>query len=445
MAAAWRGLRSAAEWTPLTLLGLVLIPVLIWLLRSYALDREDRILLAVCVGGLGLIALSVVIVLITSLVLQMREEPRGEPPLDLAAGTPFFTGYHLRWISWIPFVRVDLAWESPTGVDARLYDEAGRLAEVISASDRCQQLAIVRRIRVSDVFGLARIVFRWTAQRKITILPDTGPMGPMTPLQQICNGDLLAQPEGSLEGDLVEMRSYAPGDPLKWVLWKIYARTGKLLVRMPERAVSPCDRLLAYFVAGAHDEPTAGVTRGLLERGALGDDFLFCADGEPDPTPDAVEAVMHVVRSSNHRAHGGEGLEALYHHPQVQAMRSCILFVPAALGPWLERIETHMRAHPGSYKAVLGIDGLAAAPRRWSVARWLVKQPPRPRFECRRADVRVICERLTLAGAEVVVVDRRLGVVLDPDEFGVFAAREAEVSPRRDPAERSRDRVAVAV
>ena len=53
------------------------------------------------------------------------------------------------------------------------------------------------------------------------------------------SGDAVSHPAGRQEGELIEMRRYGPGDPLRHVLWKTYARTRRLLVRMHERAISP--------------------------------------------------------------------------------------------------------------------------------------------------------------------------------------------------------------
>src|SRR5262249_27748597 len=150
---------------------------------------------------------------------------------------------------------------------------------------------VVRRFLVSDVFGLGRFTVRRRSAQKIHVRPATGGVNGLELLPQYDRGDLTAHPEGTPEGDLVEMRGYGAGDPLKRVLWKVYARTGRLLVRMPERAVSPCERTLAYLVASLADEPSAGLARAVLESGALGADFLFAADGEENPTSEAREGV----------------------------------------------------------------------------------------------------------------------------------------------------------
>ena len=65
------------------------------------------------------------------------------------------------------------------------------------------------------------------------------------------------------------------GDPLRHILWKTFARTRRLLVRMPERAIAPQPITVAFLVAGEHDEPTASAARLYLERGLVGKFFLL--------------------------------------------------------------------------------------------------------------------------------------------------------------------------
>src|SRR5207302_1043248 len=101
----------------------------------------------------------------------------------------------------------------------------------------------------------------------------------------------MEHPRGKPDGELIEMRSYAPGDPMRMILWKVYARTGQLLVREPERAVARCQKSLVYFVAGSGDSASAGVARTALETGLFGPDFVFGADGRGAPATIPADAI----------------------------------------------------------------------------------------------------------------------------------------------------------
>src|SRR5262249_47290902 len=110
---------AVAERAPVTVLGLLTVPTLTLLLIFCALAREDRVLLAVCASGLGLLAVAFVSGALTALCLWLR---RGEPepaPLELEAGVPVRTGFGLRLVGWLPLVKVEWTWEQPPGVRVR--------------------------------------------------------------------------------------------------------------------------------------------------------------------------------------------------------------------------------------------------------------------------------------------------------------------------------------
>ena len=101
-----------------------------------------------------------------------------------------------------------------------------------------------------------------------------------------------------LHGDRVELRRYVPGDSARFIHWKVFGRTRKLMVRVPERALSRARRTVAYLVAGAHDEAAAAAARAAIEEEALGTDWQFAADGSPEATSDRSEAIHKVMASS---------------------------------------------------------------------------------------------------------------------------------------------------
>ena len=69
------------------------------------------------------------------------------------------------------------------------------------------------------------------------------------------------------------MRAYGHGDPMRHVLWKTFARSRRLLVRMPERAIAPSPTTVAFLIAGpgegdpiaARFDPLLAEARALLQ------------------------------------------------------------------------------------------------------------------------------------------------------------------------------------
>ena len=82
------GARQVLDHVPVTLLGLLTLPLLLGLLLAYGLGRQDHVLLGVSVCGLALIGLALLAVGFTSLCLWASAGRREQPPLELEAGVP---------------------------------------------------------------------------------------------------------------------------------------------------------------------------------------------------------------------------------------------------------------------------------------------------------------------------------------------------------------------
>jgi hypothetical protein len=188
-----------------------------------------------------------------------------------------------------------------------------------------------------------------------------------------------------------------------------------MLVRLPERAVSPCERTLAYLVAAEADEPAAGIARAMLENGSLGNDFLFGAEGADHPTRSTGEAVEQVLRSARARAQGGQGLAPFLAQGANHGIRACILFVPPRARAWLDRVEEQILHSPGPFRAIIGVDGVRPSGKDWSWRKLLLRPEPRP--GSKPAEVREVAERLRQAGAEVTILDRATGQTIAPHDL----------------------------
>lgn len=401
---------SVWGWMPLTWRSLIALTLLLWVRQVYGVERYDLILLVVGTGGLLLIAVAVVSVLFAALLLRLSKPPRPGERWVLQTGAPWRTGYGVGVLSWLPLVRISLTWRSPRDVSVRLVPSRARLVEEIVAGRRGEAESLTRRWTVSDTFGLAQVSFDVSMAQPLKVLPDPGRLHPQELFQQMASGDVVSHPNGEPEGDFIEMRRYAPGDPLKRVLWKVFARTRKLLVRVPERAIAPRQKTLAYLVADRRDEPAAGTARAALEQGVFGPDFLFSADGESRGTREIGEAVEQIVRSASVEFQGGgQGLSEFMARGHAEGARACVVFAPARLGPWVERVAEQARAHPRQVHVVLAAERIYdGAP----VPLWrrllFVDVAPEERHGAR--ELHKVWERLNHAGASVTVLDRRSGM-----------------------------------
>ena len=222
------------------------------------------------------------------------------------------------------------------------------------------------------------------------------------------------------------MRHYVPGDPLRLALWKLYARTGQLMVRMPERAISPSWRIVAYLVSTKLDEPAAAAARVAIEGGLFGEGWRFSADGAKNaPATSTPEALTLIAASRTVRGTPegeGAGLSRFIEEVGDGPKTRLILFVPAVMGPWVESAQAAIRGFDGAVTAVVAtdrvVDEVATSPL---LERWIRRPKPVGAGEeatTTNKELAEVADTLAAAGALVVAVERPGGRVLAERRFG---------------------------
>ncbi len=404
---------------PLTPLGCLALAAGWLAVREYGRLRQDLILYVAGYGVMALVGLSLLLVSATAIVLRLRWRPPTPSDERVEAGAVVATGFALPSLWWLPFVSLRWQWLAPGGVAVRAVPDHGRLREEVVHGERGEHDRTLRRVVVEDVLGLARVALRLAQPAARTVLPARGrpPTAPL--LQALAGGDAVSHPLGPPDGDLVEMRRYVPGDPMKRVLWKTFARTRALMVRLPERAVSPTHRTLAYLVAGDGDEPAAALARVAVEAGTLGSEWRFGADGSTEDARRAVDALLPIVRSRAARAQGGEGFGPFLARNSEFGAGRCVLFTPGRPGPWLALVAAEVRRRPGRVEALVGIDGVRDASRA-GLTRWLLRPEEADEGAPLADEVDAVARALLAAGAVVTVIDRPSGRL-----HGRFARRRA--------------------
>lgn len=406
----WSILAVAFGWLPITLRGAILLAGLGAAAWFIGLERQDVILKNAAVIVAGWMAISAVLVLVAGLWLQVRPERTPDEPLRLDTLTPTSSGYSPSVVTLLPVLQFDTAWKEPQGIEAAAKLRGVRLVEEVVASQRGVFPSVRRHIRVSDLFGLVRVVVRRRWDREVRVVPAGGSAGAIPAPRSYREGEGEPCPEGGPHGDRVDQRRYTPGDPLKVVLWKAFAKSGRMLVRTPERALEEVDRLRIYFVASddaGSDEPTAGVARAALESGAMGREFQFAADGDAATADTVDEAVKRIVASGSAHGRGGEGLARFL--AEESDLSGAILFLPARPGAWFANVERAVRAQPALYRAIIGVDGIPT--RRTS--RGLGRLLARKNTGVTRDELRDTCSRLETLGVEPVIIDRTTGRVVE--------------------------------
>ncbi len=400
--------RRLSDLLPITPLGLSLAIFGAVVLKLFAYPEMDLVLLVVGYGLVGLVLVAMVLVTLGAVRLKVAVRGyRGPEERTLETGRSLPTGFALPSLALVPFAQVWWEWEKPAASGLELTSKGLRLYEDAQLLERGFVKGIRRRIVVQDAFGLARIAIRHDDPAQLTVLPHAGALKEMPILVSLSGGDDIPHPMGIDDGDRVELRRYAPGDPARFIHWKVYARARKLVVRVPERALTRARRTIAYLVSGDGDEAVAGAARVSVEQGTFGPDWVFGADGTPGEATEPAAAIDRIVRSVEARQEGGVALRSFVDRAERTGPASLVLFVPPVPGPWLARVQQVLRGRGHRARVIVATDAVDVAPPRSRLARFLSRE--RERVGTRADDLDTVLRTLAQSRVEILVVDRTTG------------------------------------
>ena len=425
---------------PLTAAGLLLLLLALASLLRLGIGTLDLVVFAAAGLGLGFVALVLLLVAVTALVLHLRLGRRPAlAALRLESGQPQTTGWTLPVPRWLPLVEVGWWWEHPPEVSTRSRPHRDGPSEEVLPARRGEWRQVRRRLEVRDVMGLAALTWTVATETHVRVEPHRGGLDHLPLLDTLAGGEELSEPRGQPVGDRVDMRQYTHGDSPRLILWKVYARTRKLLVRIPERAVTARPRACAYLVAGDGDEATAGFARVVVERGLLGDNWWFGADGTERVASDARGALDVLVASGlagggragrgdtswNDENDAGTRLGEFLTRAEKAGFGVCLVFLPARTGAWTPAVASVLASHRLRVQLYTALDDAYTrlAPRS-RLAGWLLR--PSPASAPRWPDVTAMSEAFLRLGAPMLAVDRRHGRLLgDPRVAAARARRTA--------------------
>ncbi len=415
--------RRARELCPLTASGAAVFAASAFVAWFYGVLKLDLILLT---SGIVMAALLVLLAIVTPLTaLFLRRGRRSAAPpgsLFLECGSWSRTGFRARSPVWLPFLSMTAEWESPPRVLCELQGRGGE--EAVFPMRRGVFDSVARRLTLSDLLGLTAVTWRERLPLAGRILPARAELDRTAVLTGIVLGEEQSDHRGEPLGDRVEMRKYGHGDSPRMILWKIYARTRKLFVRVPERALEPAPRLCSYLVASRDDEPAACLARTVIERGMLGGRWRFGADGAPDAGD--VESALHALALSGSREFGlPSELEAYLSRAAGDGFGACLLFAPAIDGQWVEGVRAAIASSRMRLHVALALPGWSGAKKmEWWKRAALQKSPG---SSLKPESVSALISALASPGVKFTLIDTKNGRVLhDPEEY---LARAARLSP----------------
>lgn len=419
--AGWRGallgrasyrLKRLTDLVPVTPLGAGVMGGAYAAIEWMAQAQLDLVWLVVGYVGLGLALLSPLVVSLSALWLKWRG-PLAAPADALLLETGVFaeTGFRLRTPWYLPLVQIRWEWLSPLGAEVELRRDpnvwGGASCERVKLHDRGRFDQITRRVVVSDAFGLGRVALRTHQVRVVDVLPRFGGLRHLPTLSALAAGDAMPHPMGLADGDRNELRRYMPGDSARYIHWKVFSRTRRLMVRTPERALSTARRTAAFLVAGASDDASAAVARLALEHKLLGADWIFGTDLDVAGQQHVGDALDSLMRSGSDAARScaGTGLWAFVERVEREGPASLLVFAPSRPGEWLQRVTASARRR--KLRVVIGIDGVyeRAEPRLWKRLLAFSTAP----LGTAAVELDEVVRVLAQAGAEVTVLDRASG------------------------------------
>ncbi len=415
------------ERFPLTSQGIAVLLIAILALQRFAYGRMDLVVFALAVCALAIVCFSTVIVLLGGLILrhQIRHQlemeallSRRTPRIKVEAGYPNETGFRLSTMPWLPLIGVSWEVVYPDAISSRnrLSEDESHWEEEILPNKRCHTKEITRRFTVRDVLGFSRFSWRFSQEGELLALPQAGNIKSLPLLRSLTAEDGIPDPGGNPEGDRMEIRPYVPGDSVRNIMWKVYARNRLLNVRLAERSVFHSSRTLAYMLSSDHDEAAAAVARVAVESGALGEDWLMGADGSSQSTQ-AIDEALELIAGSRALAQPlAYGLDNFLSLHAGQNSVHCIIFAGAHMSPNLERLRQTISRFNVRFSVVLATDGLVSETPVSSWRRMLFRADKSDISPQESTQVAQLSSLLTQIGQLVestLVVDRQTGQSFD--------------------------------
>ncbi len=410
----WKRLiRRAADVIPLTWRGAFIALFSSVALWRYGYGTLDLLLFVIGIAGLVLVVLSSLASAAVAIYLRRRIDAPALGTYSLEAGSPIRTGFEVPALAAVPLVRIRWRWLEPAEVECRIRRRGRRLQEEVVARRRGQVAGIRRRFTVGDAFGLGAVCWERVDHGQLRILPYVGRLKNMPVIQPMAAAEGLPHPLGAPEGDRMEIRRYVPGDSVRNILWKTFARTRQLNVRTPEKSIDRSRKTVAYLLAGPGDEAAAAAARVALENEILGAGWLFGADGTEQPAESLDAALAAVARSGTYRQNGDSGvseaggLGAFLGSQGVRGETHCLIFAPARTGGWTSGALAAARNFSGAVSFVLGTDGVVQNDPTSLWRRFLFIEPP-----IRGVTSDELSEIMSLfssSGCSTLVVDRASG------------------------------------
>lgn len=418
----FRAAQTAAGAFPLTLQGTLTLLVAALALREFAYGAMDLVVFALAICALAILVFCLFCTVISGVLIQRRVLKLLNQPADkeirLECGFPNESGFSLPALNYFPLIKFTWTVVFPDQLDARVRAEAdGILVEEIIPRRRCLSDTVVRQFTVADVLGFCRYSWRKAEDRRCKALPQINTVRSLPMLQSMTAEDGIPNPAGNPEGDRMEIRPYAPGDSVRDIMWKAFARNRQLNVRLAEKSVFHSQKTIAYLLSSPQDEAAAAIARVALEQGALGEHWLFGADGTSGSVDTVSGALEAIARSRALVRPHRYGLDDFIQANAGNTGSHCIVFAAAEQAAWLPLLQQTVQRFRGPFSLILATDGLGEvkSPPLWQ--RILLKPSETKQLETdygiNRSDLLGLLTDMGHLVESTLIIERRSGHCFD--------------------------------
>ena len=418
--------RNLAALIPLTMRGSIALILAAGALSIYGYGFLDLVVFSLAICALTILVFCLFCCVGSGLfiVRRIQQELKSSESIALSinveAGFPNETGIALPAINFSPLVRLSWKIVSPDYIKTRIrISPTNELVEEIIPQKRCLTDVIIRQFTVSDVLGFCSYSWRLKQHIGCRILPRTNTVKPLPLLRSLTAEDGIPSPTGEPEGDRMEIRPYTPGDSIRNIMWKVYARNRQLNVRLAEKSVFQSKRTIAYLISSEHDEAAAAVARVALEGGAMGEDWTFGADGSEQPCTTLESALDAIAKSRAIGPPYSYGLDNFLAATPNKSAGHCIIFAAANTGPWLPQMKKTIGRLSSQFSLVLATDGFQdrEASNLWRKLFYHERPNTHDSFDatCSKRDLLNLLTQLGQLVESTVVVDRKTGYSFDHD------------------------------
>jgi len=412
-----------ASLFPLTAQGSITLLVTALALSIFGYGSLDLVVFALSICALAIVLFCLFCSIITGIIIQRRiqkvlVDANGSLSfVNVEAGYPNETGFSLPSLGFFPLVKLSWKIQTPDAITTRLrLERDGTIVEEIIPQKRFLSDSITRVFTVSDVLGFSHYNWRQTQSITAKALPKVEAANKLPLLRSLTAEDGIPNPSGNPEGDRMEIRRYAPGDSVRDIMWKVYARNRQLNVRLAEKSVFHSKRTVAYLLSSEYDEAAAAAARVAIESKAFGDDWAFAADGTETPCTSIESALNAVARSRSLGKPYNYGLDNFLKLAVGQGKAHCIVFAATESGTWDEALKKSIARFPGQFSLVLATDGFRTEAKSLWWQKLLWRETESDRHQKPSSSMQELRHRLMDLGQLVestVIIDRRSGQSFD--------------------------------